>query len=84
MVYFIIYADLLTVYFSSFKVLNAPQLEDDLCFNLVDWGAQSMLSVGLGSCVGLWSARTGQFKKLRKLSSDIDSNLNHMELACKY
>lgn len=43
-----------------FKVLDAPELQDDFYLNLVDWSAQNVLSVGLGSCVYLWNAFTSQ------------------------
>ncbi|XP_077283052.1 fizzy and cell division cycle 20 related [Arctopsyche grandis] len=53
-----------------FKVLDAPELQDDFYLNLVDWSAQNVLSVGLGSCVYLWSACTSQVTRLCDLSSD--------------
>ena len=56
-----------------FKVLDAPELQDDFYLNLVDWSAQNVLSVGLGSCVYLWSACTSQVTKLCDLTSDNDS-----------
>jgi hypothetical protein len=71
--YFIIYADILMVYFFSFKVLHAPELQDDICLNLVDWGLQNVLSVGLGRSVYLLSAHTGHLTKLCEFSEDIDS-----------
>jgi hypothetical protein len=43
-----------------FKVLDAPELQDDFYLNLVDWSSQNVLSVGLGTCVYLWSACTSQ------------------------
>ena len=43
-----------------FKVLDAPELQDDFYLNLVDWSSQNVLSVGLGACVYLWSAFTSQ------------------------
>lgn len=43
-----------------FKVLDAPELQDDFYLNLVDWSSQNVLAVGLGSCVYLWSACTSQ------------------------
>lgn len=46
-----------------FKVLDAPELQDDFYLNLVDWSMQNVLSVGLGSCVYLWSACTSQVKQ---------------------
>lgn len=43
-----------------FKVLDAPELQDDFYLNLVDWSSQNVLSVGLGTSVYLWSACTSQ------------------------
>ncbi|XP_059478769.1 fizzy-related protein homolog [Neocloeon triangulifer] len=56
-----------------FKVLDAPELQDDFYLNLVDWSSQNVLSVGLGSCVYLWSAFTSQVTRLCDLSSDTNS-----------
>lgn len=53
-----------------FKVLDAPELQDDFYLNLVDWSAQNVLSVGLGSCVYLWSACTSQVTRLCDLSAE--------------
>ena len=47
-----------------YKVLDAPDLKDDFYLNLVDWGAQNILAVGLGSSVYLWNAHNGVVKKL--------------------
>lgn len=43
-----------------FKVLDAPELQDDFYLNLVDWSSLNVLSVGLGTCVYLWSACNSQ------------------------
>jgi len=56
-----------------FKVLDAPDLQDDFYLNLVDWSSQNVLSVGLGPCVYLWSACTSQVTRLCDLSQDSDS-----------
>ncbi|XP_014668070.1 PREDICTED: fizzy-related protein homolog [Priapulus caudatus] len=56
-----------------FKVLDAPELQDDFYLNLVDWSSQNVLSVGLGTCVYLWSACTSQVTRLCDLASDGDS-----------
>ena len=56
-----------------FKVLDAPDLQDDFYLNLVDWSSQNVLSVGLGPCVYLWSACTSQVTRLCDLSCDQDS-----------
>lgn len=50
-----------------FKVLDAPELQDDFYLNLVDWSAQNVLAVGLGSCVYLWSACTSQVSKISEI-----------------
>ena len=41
-----------------FKVLDAPQLQDDFYLNLVDWSCQNVLAVGLNRSVYIWSACT--------------------------
>ena len=56
-----------------YQVLDAPELQDDFYLNLVDWSSQNMLSVGLGTCVYLWSAHTSQVTRLCDLSTDSDS-----------
>lgn len=45
---------------TPFKVLDAPELQDDFYLNLLDWSSLNMLSVGLGPAVYLWSACTCQ------------------------
>lgn len=40
--------------------MNIVLLQDDFYLNLVDWSGQNILSVGLGTCVYLWSACTSQ------------------------
>ena len=54
-------------------MLDAPELQDDFYLNLVDWSSQNVLSVGLGTCVYLWSACTSQVTRLCDLSCDGDS-----------
>ncbi|KAM9385624.1 fizzy-related protein homolog isoform 1-T2 [Pholidichthys leucotaenia] len=56
-----------------FKVLDAPELQDDFYLNLVDWSSLNVLSVGLGTCVYLWSASTSQVTRLCDLSVEGDS-----------
>ena len=56
-----------------FKVLDAPELQDDFYLNLVDWSSQNVLSVGLGSCVYLWSANNSQVVRLCDLSEESDT-----------
>lgn len=47
-----------------YRVLDAPELADDFYLNLVDWGSQDILGVGLGSCVYLWDASSGSVNRL--------------------
>lgn len=56
-----------------YKVLDAPELQDDFYLNLVDWSSQNVLSVGLAASVYLWSACTSQVTKLCDLAPDGDS-----------
>ena len=53
-----------------FKVLDAPQLQDDFYLNLVDWSSANVLSVGLNNCVYLWSACTSRVTKLCDLGQE--------------
>ncbi|KAL1915936.1 uncharacterized protein VTP21DRAFT_6324 [Calcarisporiella thermophila] len=53
---------------TPFKVLDAPELQDDFYLNLVDWSSTNILGVGLGSCVYLWNACTSKVTKLCDLS----------------
>lgn len=56
-----------------FKVLDAPELQDDFYLNLVDWSSTNVLGVGLGTSVYLWSAQTSQVTKLCDLANREDS-----------
>lgn len=47
-----------------YRILDAPDLQDDFYLNLLDWSAQNLLAVGLGSTVYLWNASSGQVTKL--------------------
>ncbi|XP_037078029.1 fizzy-related protein homolog [Pollicipes pollicipes] len=58
---------------APFKVLDAPDLQDDFYLNLVDWSALNVVCVGLNHCVYLWSAHTSQVTRLCDLAVDGDS-----------
>lgn len=47
-----------------YKVLDAPQLQDDFYLNLVDWSSSNILAVGLGTEVYVWNASTSKVTKL--------------------
>ncbi|KAI8901526.1 WD40-repeat-containing domain protein [Globomyces pollinis-pini] len=49
---------------TPYKVLDAPELQDDFYLNLVDWSKLNFLGVGLGTCVYLWSANNSKVDKL--------------------
>ncbi|XP_043830550.1 fizzy-related protein homolog [Dromiciops gliroides] len=57
---------------TPFKVLEAPDLRDDFYLNLLDWSALNMVTVGLGSFVYLWNARSGQVTRLCDLTLEGD------------
>ncbi|KAI9886694.1 MAG: hypothetical protein M1823_001470 [Watsoniomyces obsoletus] len=62
-----------------FKVLDAPDLQDDFYLNLVDWGSSNILGVGLGSCVYTWNSRSGEVTKLCDLGDDIVTSVNWIQ-----
>lgn len=53
------------------KVLDAPSLQDDYYLNLLDWGAQNQLAVGLNSSVYLWNASNSKVVKLCDLGNPL-------------
>ncbi|KAI0090790.1 WD40 repeat-like protein [Irpex rosettiformis] len=58
---------------TPYRVLDAPELADDFYLNLVDWSSTNVLSVGLGSCVYLWTAHTAAVSKLCDLADAGDT-----------
>lgn len=50
-----------------YKVLDAPQLEDDYYLNLLDWSKSNVLAVALQDAIHLWSGSTGMVKQLCQL-----------------
>lgn len=52
-----------------YRVLDAPDLLDDFYLNLVDWGQQDILAVGLGDSVYLWDGATQSVDRLCNLSN---------------
>jgi cell division cycle 20-like protein 1 (cofactor of APC complex) len=51
-----------------YKVLDAPDLQDDFYLNLIDWSPSNILSVALGPCVYLHNAQTNNVQLLCDLS----------------
>ncbi|KAJ3124262.1 Fizzy- protein [Nowakowskiella sp. JEL0407] len=58
---------------TPYKVLDAPDLQDDYYLNLIDWSSTNFLAVGLGTCVYLWSASTSKVSKLCDLGTEQDT-----------
>lgn len=44
---------------TSERTLDAPDLVDDFCLNLLDWSSSNVLAVALGTTVYLWDANSG-------------------------
>ena len=57
---------------TPFKVLDAPELQDDYYLNLLDWSSSNMLAVGLGTSVYLWNAANSQVNKLHDFQTEGD------------
>lgn len=53
-----------------FRVLEAPNIQDDFYLNLVDWSSQNILAVGLNQSVFLWHASSGTVTKLCDFTGD--------------
>ena len=60
-----------------FKILDAPELQDDFYLNLVDWSSSNVLAVGLGRSVYIWSACTSDVGRLCELpETDLVTSVN--------
>jgi cell division cycle 20-like protein 1, cofactor of APC complex len=62
-----------------YKVLDAPDLADDFYLNLVDWGNQNILGVGLGNCVYMWNSESGRVNKLCELPDDTVTSVSWIQ-----
>jgi cell division cycle 20-like protein 1, cofactor of APC complex len=62
-----------------YKVLDAPDLADDFYLNLVDWGSQNILGVGLGQCVYMWNSNSGRVTKLCELPDDTVTSVSWIQ-----
>jgi cell division cycle 20-like protein 1 (cofactor of APC complex) len=62
-----------------YKVLDAPELADDFYLNLVDWGSQNILGVGLGNSVYMWNSETGRVTQLCDLQDDTVTSVNWIQ-----
>ncbi|UJR27892.1 hypothetical protein I4U23_009157 [Adineta vaga] len=55
------------------KVLDAPELQDDIYLNLVNWSSTNILAVGLNASVYLWNANTNNITRLCDLQTESDT-----------
>lgn len=53
-----------------YKVLDAPELQDDFYLDVVDWSKENTLAVGLGKSVYLWIASNSKVVKLHEFSGN--------------
>ena len=53
-----------------YKVLDAPDLNDDFYLNLVDWSSTNILAVALGQAVYIWNACTSSVSQLCDLGEE--------------
>lgn len=49
---------------TPFKVLDAPNLQDDFYLNVIDWSQNQNLGVGLGTAVYIWGFHSSNVTKL--------------------
>ncbi|TVU29477.1 hypothetical protein EJB05_21043 [Eragrostis curvula] len=57
---------------SPYKMLDAPEMQDDFYRNLLDWSSHDVLAVGLGNRVYLWNASRDKVTMLCDLGEDDD------------
>ncbi|KAI8365047.1 fizzy-related protein [Choanephora cucurbitarum] len=55
------------------KTLDAPNLQDDFYLNLIDWGTNDFVAVGLNHAVYLWDAGTSRVTKLHEFVDTVTS-----------
>ena len=59
-----------------YKVLDAPQLQDDFYLNVLDWSQKDVLAVALNNSIYLWSAVTGSVLKMCDFPNDVVASLS--------
>ncbi|EKV16567.1 Cell cycle regulatory protein (Srw1), putative [Penicillium digitatum PHI26] len=62
-----------------YKVLDAPDLQDDFYLNLVDWGSSNILGVGLANSVYMWNSHTGGVTRLCELKDDTVTSVSWIQ-----
>ena len=59
-----------------YKVLDAPQLQDDFYLNVLDWSSKDVLAVALSNSIYLWSAVTSSVMHMCDFSNDVVASLS--------
>lgn len=59
-----------------YKVLDAPQLQDDFYLNVLDWSAKDVLAVALASSIYLWSAVTSSVQHMCDFPNDVVASVS--------
>jgi cell division cycle 20-like protein 1, cofactor of APC complex len=59
-----------------YKVLDAPQLQDDFYLNVLDWSSKDILAVALNNSIYLWSAVTSSVLHMCDFTNDIVASLS--------
>ncbi|KAJ8438594.1 hypothetical protein Cgig2_010378 [Carnegiea gigantea] len=57
-------------YIPQERTLDAPDLIDDFCLNLLDWGCSNVLAIAIGNTVYLWNASNGSTSELVTVDDD--------------
>lgn len=58
------------------RIMDAPDIQDDFYFNLLDWSAADDLAVALGSCVYSWNAVNNSVTKSCDLGCNSVTSVN--------
>jgi len=55
---------------NAYKILDAPNLQDDFYLNVLDWSHQNLIGVGLENTLYTWSPSTNHTSKIIELANE--------------
>ncbi len=61
---------------SPYKVLAAPNLQDDFYLNLLEWSSHDLLAVALDKSIYFWNAKHNKVSKFCDIEPDTISSLS--------
>ena len=67
----------------AYKILDAPNLQDDFYLNVLDWSHQNLIGVGLENTLYTWSPTTNHTSKIIELDNEAlisAVNFNHSNM----